>query len=131
MSQENVEKVQRSLDAFYRGDKAAWRELTAPDIEAVPVGDWPEGRLRGQDAVWDFLVASDEPWEPGPYELAEVVDGDRTVAIRLHRHLRGTASGVEVDYDYWAVFTFRDGRAIRVEWFEARAEALEAAGLSE
>jgi ketosteroid isomerase-like protein len=45
--------------------------------------------------------------------------------------LRSKASGVELDYDYWAVFTFRDGRAIRVEWFEARADALEAAGLRE
>ena len=68
---------------------------------------------------------------PGPYELAEVVDGDRTVAIRFRRHLRGKASGVEVDYDYWAVFMFRDGRVSRVEWFRPDAEALEAAGLSE
>ena len=131
MSQENVDKVQRALDAFTRRDKAAWCELTDPGVEAVPVGDWPEGEIRGQDAVWDFLLASDEPWEPGPYEAIEAVDGDDAAAVRLQRRLRGRSSGVEVEYDYWAVFTFRDGKVIRTEWFEARDDALEAAGLSE
>ena len=132
MSQENVDKVQRVLDAFTRRDRAAWCELTVPDVEAVPVGDWPEGDIiRGQDAVWDFLVTSDEPWEPGPYEVADAVENHQAVAVRLQRPLRGKSSGVEVEYDYWAVFTFRDGKVIRTEWFEARTAALEAAGLGE
>ncbi len=65
MSQENVESMHRSVNAFARGDRAAWLELCDPQIEAVPVGDWPEAEIRGRDAVWDFLVAADEPWEPG------------------------------------------------------------------
>jgi ketosteroid isomerase-like protein len=131
MSQENVGAVQRALDAFARRDKAAWCELTESDVEAVPVGDWPEGPIRGQDAVWEFLLASDEPWQPGPYEVTDAVEGDRAVAVRLQRRLQGKSSGVEVDYDYWAVFTFRDGNLSRAEWFDARSDALEAAGLAE
>jgi ketosteroid isomerase-like protein len=131
MSQENVDKVQRALEAFAQRDKVAWCELTDPGVEAVPVGDWPEGEIQGRDAVWDFLVASDEPWEPGPYEVVDAVGGDKAVAAQLQRPLRGKSSGVEVAYDYWAVFTFRGGQVARVEWFDARGEALEAAGLSE
>jgi hypothetical protein len=37
----------------------------------------------------------------------------------------------EIEYDYWAVFTFAKGKLIRVAWFAAREEALQAAGLSE
>jgi ketosteroid isomerase-like protein len=33
--------------------------------------------------------------------------------------------------DYWIVVTIRDGKICRDEWFADRAEALEAAGLSE
>jgi hypothetical protein len=33
--------------------------------------------------------------------------------------------------DHWLVVTFRDGKPCRDEWFTDRAEALEAAGLSE
>ena len=32
---------------------------------------------------------------------------------------------------HYGVWTIRDGKVIRVEWFRQRAEALEAAGLSE
>jgi ketosteroid isomerase-like protein len=131
MSQENVEKVKASLDAFTDRDKDAWSSLCDPEVEAVPVGDWPEKQIRGRKAVWDFLLASDEPWEPGPYEILEAIDGGDVVAAHLQRDLRGKSSGVAVEYDYWALFTFRDAKVHRVEWFHARGEALEAAGLSE
>lgn len=132
MSQENVEKMRRAFDAFARRDKTAWLELSDPELELAPVGDWPEtDPIRGGEAAWDFLVAADEPWERGSYELVEVIEGDDKVMARQRRDLRGKASGVEVKYDYWLVVTFRDGRALRVEWFEARHEALEASGLRE
>ncbi len=89
MSQENVERIQRSLDAFARRDEVAWEELCDPDIRAVPVVDWPEKEIQGRKAVWNFLVASDEPWEPGPYEIGEVIDGADAAVVRLRRDLRG------------------------------------------
>ncbi len=123
--------MHRAFDAFTRGDKVAWCELCDPDVEIAPVGDWPEREIRGREAAWDFLVAADEPWEPGPYEMAEVIDGDDQVVAHQRRDLRGKTSGVEVEYDYWVVFTFRNGKAVGAEWFDARLEALEAAGLQE
>jgi ketosteroid isomerase-like protein len=131
MSRRNVERVRQSFDTFARRDQAGWSELCDPAIEVVPVGDWPESEIRGREAVWGFLVAADEPWEPGPYEAAEVSEGRDTVAVRMRRMLRGRSSGAEVEYDYWAVFTFREGMITRVEWFGGREEALEAAGLRE
>ena len=132
MSQENVEIVRESLEAFARRDKAAWSELCDPNLEVVPIGDWPEGeKLRGEEAVWDFMVTSDEPWKPGSYEMVEVMDNDENVVTRLKRDMQGKSSGVEVHYDYWLVLTSRYGKALRLEWFEKRDDALEAAGLSE
>jgi ketosteroid isomerase-like protein len=132
MSQENVEKMRRGLDAFARRDKVAWLETCDPDLELAPVGDWPETNpIRGREAAWDFLVAADEPWERGPYELVEVIDGDDKIVAHQRRDLRGKASGVEVEYDYWVVLTVRDGKALRLEWFADRETALEAAGLRE
>jgi ketosteroid isomerase-like protein len=130
MSQENVGMVRRALDAVAQRDKAAWNELCDADLEVVPVGDWPEGEFAGRDAAWDFFLAADEPWEPGSYEITEVLeDGDQVVA-HLQRDMRGKASGVEVRYDYWLAVTIRDGKARRLEWFEQRGQALEATGLS-
>jgi ketosteroid isomerase-like protein len=131
MSQENVEIVHQAFECFARRDKLGWFELCDPEVEAVPIGDWPEKEMRGRESVWGFLEAADEPWEPGPYEASEISEGSNTVAVRMRRKLRGRSSGVEVDYDYWAVFTFRDGKIARTEWFEGRDDALEAAGLRE
>ncbi len=50
MSQEKVERVRRTFDAFTRRDKGAWSELCDSDIEAVPVEDWPETEIRGRNA---------------------------------------------------------------------------------
>jgi ketosteroid isomerase-like protein len=132
MSEEDVERMHRAFDAFARRDKAAWLELSDPDLELAAVGDWPEtDPIRGREAAWDFLVATDEPWEPGPYELVEVIDGDDKIVAHQRRDLRGKSSGVEVEYDYWVVLTVRDGKALRLEWFADRETALEAAGLGE
>jgi ketosteroid isomerase-like protein len=132
MSQENVERVRESLEAFARRDKAAWCELCDPNLEVVPIGDWPESEpIRGREAAWDFFVAFEEPWEPGSYEMAEVMHSAKSVVTRLKRDMRGKSSGIEVQYDYWMVVTIRDRKAVRLEWFEKRESALEAAGLRE
>jgi ketosteroid isomerase-like protein len=85
MSEENVETMRRSVVAVERRDKDAWREFCHAEIEAVPVGDWPEGEIRGHDDAWDFLIAVDELWEPGRWELNEVTDGGDNVAARMQR----------------------------------------------
>ena len=123
--------MRQALAVFECGDKDAWTALAHPDVEVAPIGDWPEGHIQGRERVWDFFVAANEPWEPGTWELDEVGYGGDRVAARMRRELRGKSSGVEVEYDYWVVFTFRDGMFARGEWFEDRREALEAAGLSE
>jgi ketosteroid isomerase-like protein len=130
MSQENVETLREALRAFARRDRSAWNELCDPNVEVIPVGDWPEGEIQGREAAWDFFVAAEEPWEPGSYEMVEVIDDDDYVVARLQRDMRGRSSGVAVHYDYWLVLTARAGKALRLEWFERRDDALEAAGLS-
>ena len=133
MSEENVELLRRAFEAFERRDKEAWMALCDAELEIEPVGDWPESpSIRGPEAAWEFFVTGDELWDSSPYEIAEQVDaGDDQVLVNQRRHMRGSSSGVEVDYDYWLLATLRNGKAIRLQWFETRADALEAAGLSE
>jgi ketosteroid isomerase-like protein len=60
-----------------------------------------------------------------------VTDGGEAVlalgTLRGHLH----DSGMEVTAPHGQVWTFRDGRAVRMEWFNDRDRALEAAGLAE
>ena len=133
MSQENVEAVWRGLDAFNRRDKAAWIAVCDPEVENFPPHEWPESApARGAEAIWEFFVEAVKAWEEGSFEWGELIDAepDKVVANQ-RRQMRGKASGAGVDWSYWVVFTFRDRRLLRFEWFADRAEALEAAGLSE
>ena len=133
MSEENVELVRRAFEAFERRDKAAWMALCVEELEIEPVGDWPEApSIRGSEAAWEFFVTGDEPWESSPYEIAEHVNvGDNQVLVNQQRHMRGQSSGVEVDYDYWLLATLRNGKAVRLQWFDTRHDGLKAAGLRE
>jgi ketosteroid isomerase-like protein len=132
MSQENVQTFHDALDAFNRRDKAAWLALYDPEFENFPPRNWPESAaIRGPEAIWDFYVESQEPWEGARFELGEVVDVDDKVAAEVRAQLRGKTSGASVVWRYWQVVTFRDGKVLRAEWFSDRAEALEAVGLSE
>jgi ketosteroid isomerase-like protein len=54
------------------------------------------------------------------------------VVTILSQFVRGRTSGVELDLDsYTQVWTIRDAKVVRVEFFANRTEALEAAGLRE
>ena len=43
----------------------------------------------------------------------------------------GKQSGVPIEHEFGDVFTLRDGKVVRFESYWNRADALEAAGLSE
>ena len=93
-----------------------------------PGGLAGDGGGSGPEAVWAFIVELDGPWEAGEYEIAEVIDcANDKVVMHLRRHVRGRTSGVEADFDYWAVGTSRDGKAVRSQWFAEREQAFEAA----
>jgi ketosteroid isomerase-like protein len=64
-----------------------------------------------------------------PLEFIEAPD-DR-VLISIRQTSRGRQSGVPIEYHYFQLFTIRDGKVRKVEFFRHRADALEAAGLSE
>src|SRR5215211_3736753 len=119
MSQENVGVVRGALDAFNRRDRSAWLALVAPELEWVPPADWPENAtVRGREAVWEFFVAVNEPWAEGTMELIELIDCENdVVAAHVGRHVRGKASGVEAEFEWWGVFTFSNGKLLRSEMF--------------
>jgi ketosteroid isomerase-like protein len=133
MSQANMEAIERGLDAFNRGDLATWIAVCDPEVENIPPREWPESAgTRGPEAIWEFFVDGASTWDEGAFEWGELIDaGPDRLVVNQRRQMRGKASGADVTWSYWVVFTFRGGRVLRFEWFRDRAEALEAAGLKE
>ena len=128
-----MESRRQILAAFNRGDRAAWLALCDEDFEVVPTDDWPEaGAIRGREAAWDFYAKVVESFEPIGSGDAEVIDaGADKVVVRRTTEVRGRASGADVEFNYWLVVTFREGKVLRDEWFRDHDDALEAAGLRE
>jgi ketosteroid isomerase-like protein len=121
------------MEAFNRRDRDAWLALNDPEVEFHADPEWPEsGVIAGREEVWDFAVGLTDAWEQDAFELIEVIDaGDDMLVARYRRPVQGKASGIADVLDYWCVHTFRRAKLLSHEWFASRAEALEAAGLSQ
>jgi ketosteroid isomerase-like protein len=131
MSRENVEVVRRSYDAYVSGDLES--ALAPFDAEIVISDhDLPDsGEYRGLDGLARWQGDWEASWDSWRWEPEEFIDaGDRVVAV-LRVHAKGRGSGVDVERVDGAVWTLRDGKCIRLDYYGSRAEALEAAGLSE
>jgi ketosteroid isomerase-like protein len=61
-----------------------------------------------------------------PYEVIE--DGDTVLVLAIF-HARGRDSGVELKVPEQHVFTFKDGKILRLQWFHDEPAARVAAGL--
>ena len=132
MSQENVKLFQEAMAAFNRRDRTAWLAFYDPEFENVPPREWPESAaIKGPEAVWEFYVETQEPWQGATFEAGELFDVGDKVAAEIRAEMHGKASGAGVPWALWQVITIRNGRALRSEWFSDRAEALEVAGLRE
>jgi ketosteroid isomerase-like protein len=59
------------------------------------------------------------------------VDAGDKVAVEIVQRGRPRGSAADVEGRWWFVHTLRDGTPVRMQGFSNRAEALEAAGLSE
>ena len=67
MSQENVELVRSSIEAYIAGDRDAYLDFFAEDVEAIPdVSRFPEAEsFRGREEFRRFLTDIDQGWEEG------------------------------------------------------------------
>ena len=134
MSQENVEIAKRANAAFNRGDVDAALERFAPDAELQDLLNAPDQSttVKGLDAIRETWTLWIDAFDELRADINEYIDAGNTVIGAVHWHGQGKASGVSIDVRQFDVYEFRDGRIIRASLgFRSRAEALEAAGLSE
>jgi ketosteroid isomerase-like protein len=117
--------VRTIVDAFNRRDRAALLALCDPDMVNIPPREWPESSpIRGREAVWDFYVQGNDPWEDSALSVVDFMDGDADKALaHIQGEMRGRASGAGVAWSFWAVIAFRNDKPAHVEWFADRDEA--------
>jgi ketosteroid isomerase-like protein len=94
--------------------------------------DWPESTYHGIEGVERFLSEWRDVWDGLQVDVEDILaapDG-RVVSLILQRG-KGRSSGLAMEMKSAQVATLRDGKVTRLDNYEDRAEALEAAGLRE
>jgi uncharacterized protein len=125
----NVEIVRAIYDAWARGERPGPTELLDTQIEYVnPAGAIEPGTRRGLAAFVAAVEKTDEGWEAWEMELERLhAAGDRLAALVRYR-ARGRGSGVELEGRESALWTIRDGKVVRYEWFHDPNDAFDALG---
>ena len=132
MSQENVEAFRAGEDAINRGDLEAALELVDPEVVFEPLRAPVSGAYYGPDGIRKFFADTADSFDRFRVEHRDIRDlgDDRVLAIGT-MHARVRQGGVETEATSAGIATYRGGRLVRWKDYGDRAEALEAAGLSE
>ena len=130
MSQENVEIVRRMYEA-QNGEE--FFGFLDPDVVWINYSSAPETRpYIGHDGVREWVRGFQTHIGDFRFEPTEVLDAGGDQVVTVHRiTAAGTTSGVPVEQTASSLITLANGKIVRVQGFETRADALEAAGLSE
>ena len=128
MSQEGVDVVRRSYEAFAKGDVPGVLDTLDPEVEwrdsdTLPTG----GTMRGHDEFVKHLESYFEVWEWFRTEPERMLDAGECVVVTGRMSGRAKAGG-EFDAPFAHLWWMRDGKAVRVEEYKDTAKMLEALG---
>jgi ketosteroid isomerase-like protein len=132
MSQENLEASKRAWERFLAGDMDGALAHLDPEVEVHDPPELPDSRVyRGHEGYLEQIEKFREAFSDIDYEVLESLEaGDKVVHVVRATGV-GTGSGVGGEVTYAQVETWRDGKAVRYQYFLSSEAALEAAGLSE
>jgi ketosteroid isomerase-like protein len=128
MSQENMDTAHRFTNAVIRGDYAA---AAAECSHSVEIDDTDIPESTGHDSIAAWLARWDAAWERWRLEDLEIrpVGEDRTISV-FKMIVKGKGSGIELTRDDAVVTEHRDGKIVRIGYYNDQSQARNAAGLS-
>ena len=130
VSEENVEIVRRGLEHFLATGEPDW-DTTDEQVE-IHDHDIPDrGEYLGAAGVRRWLEDWGAAWAEWSIEPEQLIDAGDSVVVFIRMKTTGRGSGLEVDRADAQVYKLREGRIVRLEYFNDRAEALKAVGLAD
>ncbi len=124
----NVEKVRQAIDAFNRADMEAMLALAGDDFEY----DWSRslaptrGVYKGPQGFVEFINEQWNMFDDFRVEAHEYIPRGQHVVVTTTVHGRGR-QGIPVSANSAHLYTFEDGRLVRITLYQDREEALAAA----
>ena len=132
MSEENVERAKRAVEALNRGDIDSAVESFAPDAVLQDLQNAPDQpvTVEGVEAIRQALSLWVDAFDKLQVDIDEYVDTPNAVICAAHWQGQGRSSGISIDVHQFDRYEFGDGRIVRaILGFRSKSDALEAAGL--
>lgn len=130
MREGNVEIVERVYESWGRGDFQTVEVLDEHALMVVRPQFPDTGTYLGHEGFAEYTRGFLEPWSQITIEAEEIIPAGDSVVVAVLQRGEGDASGAVTEFRYFHVWTFRGGRAIRLETIRERDEAFEAAGVA-
>jgi ketosteroid isomerase-like protein len=131
VSNDPIEIVRASYEAINNLDFDTVLNVVDPDVVVIdasrPDPSSPDGVWRGKEGWGRFLLDWAESFDETRYEAVEVFSIGNVVVSEVLVRGRGRGSGIPVENKRFHVFTFREGKGIRLEVCAERGEAVSAA----
>ena len=123
MASERVEVVKRAFEAWEQGEVGDVLGLMADDLvtyRADPDGATYHGKEGFLEATADWTEGFSD-WSVIPEEF---IDSGGSVLVRVRQMVRGEASGISIEGEFWFVFELCGSLISKVSFYVRRAEAL-------
>ena len=134
MTQDNVEIVRRSFEAFARGDFETAFAAHDPGSEWCTAADEPDQQTyRGLDELRAFVDSLAEPWQnrfADAMRFEQFIDGGEWVVVPWTATLQGRDSGASVEVGETYAVRVDGGKIVRVDEYRSKEQALAAVGIS-
>ena len=125
MTEDNIAVVRAFYEAWARGELPV--ELMAADMQYVnPEGALEPGTRSGRDEVIRAMQRVLEGWSDWEMEPDEMTARGDSVAVVVSYRALGRTSGIEVEGRESALWTVREGKIVRYEWFHGPDDAQKA-----
>ncbi len=130
MSQENLEIVRRTMDAYNARDLTAYLADVSESVRF-------ESRFSAIDNVVysshadlrRYFANLDEAWSRYEMQVKRLVPAGGQVAALCHLYAVGRDSDLQLEEDSGVVFTLEGGTIVRIDSYPTHAETLAAVGL--
>jgi ketosteroid isomerase-like protein len=133
MSKQNVEIVRRFYEVWNGADRAsATLSFLHPEFEWVnPAYAVEPGIRHGEQGFLRVLRSLDAVFDHYEHRPGHFIDAGERVLCYAIFHARARGGGVDFQKSEPHLWTIRDSKIMRLQWFHDEREALDAVGLPE
>jgi ketosteroid isomerase-like protein len=133
VSQQNLRALREVFDAFNSADLGRIVAFTHPDFEGVvpPELSAEPDIYRGHDGIRRYFQSFEEAMAEIRFHEERLWDVGESVVVAVRLTAKGRQTAIPVEQQFALVWSFRDGKAVRVQAYASLSQALESVGLME